>query len=154
MRARLIWAGVTAMALLAIPACRKQGQETLKAREGSRLDQQLIEARSISEIETNLFFAEKKEVIAGRSRFLFYTSYPYRGIATTTIYCYEHVRTGNWILRGLLPITSWDYRETTSGIHREISFVANGDSIDLVCNEALIFTIKPQPSSQGLVGSP
>ena len=154
MCARLIWVGVTAMALLVIPACRKQGQETLKARAGSRLDQQLIEARSISEIETNLFFVEKKEVIAGRSRFLFYTCFHYRGIATTTIYCYEHVKTGNWILRGLLPVTSWDYRETASGIHREIKFVANDDSADVFCNEVLIFTLKPQPSSRGVVGSP
>lgn len=154
MRAGLIWIGVVLMAFLAIPACRNQDQEILKTREGSRLDQRLIEARSMSEIETNLFFVEKKEVVAGRSRFLFYTSYPYRGMATTTIYCYEHVKTGNWILRGLLPITSWDYRETASGIHRDISFVANGDSVDLVCNEVPVFTIKPQPSSQGQVGRP
>lgn len=75
------------MGLLVVSSCRIQEQESLKVREGSRIDERLVEARSIAEIETNLFFVEKSQVVAGPSTFSFYTSYPYRGMATTTIYC-------------------------------------------------------------------
>ena len=141
-----------AIALIATPACRDE--QGLRGREGSSiLDLHMVETRSTSEIEANFVFNEKKEVRAGAARFLFYTSNPYRGIATTTVYCYEQVRTGRWILRGFLPVTTWDYREVTSGIHRKIEFTTNGESVSISCNGVSVFTLNPQPSSRGQTGT-
>lgn len=140
---KLIIAASVCACCLATAGCGEN--RDLKYREGSRLDKNLIVADNEAQIEANIAFREKHLIRAGQSKFAFYTGYPYRGLPTDVLYCYEQVGDGTWILRGLFPVTAWDFRRTTSGINNGVEFAAYSNSVDVLCNKEVIMTIKPQP---------
>jgi hypothetical protein len=113
----------------------------------------MFDVASISSIEAQIDFFEKRQISAGSTKYLFYASSQQRYMAKI-IYCYEQVKTGlwkdRWILRGYLPISIWDWSNDNSGIRQDIDYVVKGDSVDLVYNGKVALTVNPLPASKAL----
>ena len=105
----------------------------------------LLVADSMPTIEATLDFVEKREVAAEDSRFVFYTRFPYRGVGPRAVYCYEQIRPDVWFLRGFFPITMRTFQDLSS--KTEVSFLTNSNSVDVVGNGNVLFSIKSMASA-------
>jgi hypothetical protein len=118
-------------------------QDAREQAQGSIITSKLLTQRTRSEIEKNIYSVTQDVVVAGSSTFLFLTRFPYRGTPTTVLYCYELVpeRENQWLFRGYFPIDLWDVHGTNLTCTRDISFVAESNSVSLLCNGLSLHTI-------------
>lgn len=104
---------------------------------------ELIVLPSWSKVEETVPMVSQEHVIAGQTRYVFGTRYPYRGSATTVIYCYEMIRERDdqWMLRAFLPINLADIHGTNLTSIRVITYEVEGEGVKLLCNGKTLLSI-------------
>jgi hypothetical protein len=119
---------------------------------GAYIAYPFLVSKSAAEIEQKFYecgftSTSKQEVIAGSARFLFYTKNPYRGVPIDGVYCYEQIGVDRWILRGFFPINGLDFQGVNGKDTIEINYLIEGDSLNVVCNGTLLFSVKSVASA-------
>jgi hypothetical protein len=114
----------------------------------SVISEQLLVAKSLSELEARLHYVQKTEVATEKGgTFVFYEQYPYRGVPSTVVHCYEQVRSNKWILRGYFPVATWNFDKLPNGRHLEFQATSDG-SVNLICNSNVLFVITSQAAAE------
>jgi hypothetical protein len=114
---------------------------------GAYISGGLLRFTSIAEIENKFHgmgftSTSKQEAWAGNEHFVFFDKYPYRGIPVTGVYCYEQIRTNEWILRGFFPVNAW-YSQSNDGKNTNgLDYAEKSDSVNVIYNGTVLFSIK------------
>jgi hypothetical protein len=111
--------------------------------EGAYLATPLLARESVADIDKaferfGFIATEKKEVLAGKNRFLFITDHPYRGLGIVNVYCYEEIKSDEWILRALIPIRPILYGENLN----QLRYLPEGNTVNVVFNETILLSVK------------
>jgi hypothetical protein len=107
----------------------------------------LLWGDSIDEIvqrfQTQFASVSVREVSTPKTRFVFLRFYSYRGIGFCTLYCYEEVEVGWWLLRGVFPLKgAGEYDEHNREHAGEMTFRADGEAIQVIYENDELFVVK------------
>ena len=94
---------------------------------------------SLNEI-TNKVASVEVECIKTEGLQYCFVKAPYqKGLSPAMVACYEQVSGGRWLMRCVMPVMIWDFK--SDGTITRIKYVANGKSVDVLCNGVILFTI-------------
>ncbi|MBN9693774.1 MAG: hypothetical protein J0M24_26325 [Verrucomicrobia bacterium] len=95
---------------------------------------------TLPDIEARIAHTETHILDTFNSRFVFLTSPPLRGIPSTSVYCYEQIKSDKWILRCYLPIIIWNFSDSSSS--SQISYRADSNAVEVLGNGMTLYSIK------------